>query len=155
VSQLPVAARRRRPAVVLAAGGVLAVLAVLAAACDLVPGVGVRTWGLTTTNQAGVDQAVQVTDTSGVVRDVQFDPVDADLFGGVTAPPGQPNTLDVAWTAGACDTGTGIAIERRGQGLHITVSITGGEGCDAFGTPRAIRLRLVEPVAPGAVSVTQ
>ena len=105
--------------------------------------------------KAGFDLTVEVTDASGLVRDVEFDPADADLFGGVTAPPGLPSTLDVTWTSGACDTATAIAIERRGQGLDITVSITGGEGCDAFGTPRAIRLRLVEPVAPGAVSVTQ
>lgn len=133
----------------------LGLLSILLAACGIVPGIGTRTWGLATTNQAGVDQTIKVTDTSGLVQEVEFDPAEADLFSAVTAPPGRPNTLDVTWTEGACDTATDITIAGRGQGLDIRVSITGGEGCDAFGTPRAIRLRLVQPIPPAAVTITE
>jgi hypothetical protein len=129
---------------------------VVLGACSVVPEFGPRSWRLATSNQAGVEQSVQVTDTSGLVRDVAFDPADANLFGGVTAPAGRPNRLDVPWTAGPCDAATTITIARSGPGLAVTVAITPGPGpCDAFGIPRAIRLTLADPVLPAAVSVTQ
>ncbi len=141
--------RLARPAALLA-------LAVIVSACGLVPSVGARSWGLFTTDQAGSGQSVQVTDTSGLVNDVQFDPADANLFEGVTAPAGMPNTLDIPWTAGPCDAATAITIVGRGPGLAVTVAITpGAVPCDAFGMPRAIRLNLAKPVLPAAVSVAQ
>lgn len=150
---MPHASRTRRPS---AAAFAPALLAVALSACTLVPSIGERTWGLATTNQAGKEQTITVSDTSGIVASVAFDPEDADLFGGVTAPAGLANTLDVAWTEGACDEQTLIDIARAGAGLAIRVSVTvGGEGCDAFGTPRAIRLTLSQPVAPGVVTLTQ
>lgn len=125
-------------------------------ACDLVASVATRTWGMTTTNQAGTDSTTTVTDTSGKVLDVAFDPVDADLFDPVTAPAGKPKTLDVAWTGGACDMTTDITITGAGTGLAVAVAITpNGQACDAFGLPRVIRLTLSEPIIPAAVTVTQ
>jgi hypothetical protein len=125
-------------------------------ACDLVASVGTRTWGMTTTNQAGTDSTTTVTDTSGKVLDVVFDPADADLFSPVSAPAGMARTLDVVWTGGACDMTTEVAITRAGTGLAVAVLVTSnGQGCDAFGLPRVIRLTLSEPILPSAVTVTQ
>jgi hypothetical protein len=59
------------------------------------------------------------------------------------------------WNEGACDVDTTIQISGRGAGLDVAVQVTSGAGCDAFGTPRAIRLTLVQPVAPAVVTVTQ
>lgn len=144
-----VSPRLDRPAALLA-------LAVVVGACGLAPSIGARSWGLASTDQAGAEQRVEVTDTSGLVKDVQFDPADANLFDGVTAPAGMPNALDIPWTAGPCDAVTAITIAERGPGLTVTVAITPGPApCDAFGTPRAIRLTLASPVLPAAVSVTQ
>lgn len=140
----------------LAGPAALAAVAIALAGCAVVGTVGQRTWGLATTNEAGQAQTITVNDTSGLVTDVEFDPADADLFGGVTVPAGAEPGLDVAWTEGACDEATTIGIARRGAGLAVTVTVeAGGEGCDGFGIPRAIRLRLTQPVDPAVVSVTQ
>ncbi len=126
------------------------------AACDLVTSVGTRTWGMATTNQAGTESTSSVTDKSGKVLDVAFDPADADLFNPVTAPAGMPTTLDVAWTGGACDKTTDITITGAGTGLAVAVKITpNGQACDAMGLPRVIRLTLTEPMLPAAVTVSQ
>ena len=135
---------------------VLLLASVSLSACDLVASVGIRTWGMATTNQAGTDSTTNVTDRSGKVLEVAFDPADADLFNPVTAPAGKPRTLDVAWTGGACDMTTDITITGAGAGLAIAVKITpNGQACDAFGLPRVIRLTLSEPILPAAVTVAQ
>ena len=136
--------------------GVMLLASLSLGACDLVASVGTRTWGMTTTNQAGTDSTTSVTDTSGKVLDVEFDPADADLFNPVTAPAGKPRTLDVAWTGGACDMMTDVRITGAGTGLAVAVAITSnGQACDAMGLPRVIRLTLSEPILPAAVTVTQ
>jgi hypothetical protein len=125
-------------------------------ACDLVASVGTRQWTMSAEGQAGT-RTVSVTDASGKVLDVAFDPVDAELFAPASVPAGQPNALDVTWTGGACDTVTDVAISASGVGLAITVAITPDEElvCDAFGEPRVLRLFLAGPIAPAAVTVTQ
>jgi hypothetical protein len=126
------------------------------AACGLVGTAGSRTWGMTATNQAGTDSTTNVTDKSGGVVDVQFDPADADLLKPVSVPAGKPGALDVAWTGGACDMTTDITITPAGTGLAVAVKVTpNGQGCDLIGLPRVIRLTLAQQIAPGAVSVTQ
>lgn len=126
------------------------------AACDLVASTGTRTWGLANTNQAGTGSTTSVTDRSGKVLDVAFDPADADLFTPVSVPAGKAGALDVAWTGGACDMTTEITISPAGAGLAVGVRITpNGQVCDAMGLPRVIRLTLAQPIAPAAVTVTQ
>ncbi len=126
------------------------------AACGLVPSVGGRGWSMTAASQAGTDSTTNVTDASGKVLSVESDPAGADLFSPVSVPANRPNTLDVAWTAGACDKTTDIAIASRAVGLAVTVQITSnGQPCDAMGLPRAIRLSLSGPIAPGAVTVSR
>ena len=135
----------------------LAVLALAVAACSVVPVIGERSWSAGTTNQLGQTETVTVTDTSGLVREVAFDPADADVFGGpVTAAPGVENALDITWTAAACDVLTDVDVAKSGVGLAVTVTTTmDAAGCDAFGVPRAVRLLLVQPIGPAAVTVTQ
>jgi len=154
--------RRAAPTRPAPARGILVplLLAVLAAvtvsACDLVASVGPRSWGQTASNQAGDSATTNVTDRSGKVLDVAFDPADADLFNPVTAPAGKPRTLDVAWTGGACDLTTDVVITGAGAGLAVAVTVTpNGKPCDAMGVPRVIRLSLAEPILPAAVTVTQ
>ena len=107
-------------------------------------------------NQAGTESITSVTDKSGKVLGVIFDPADADLSKPVSAPAGMPRTLDVAWTGGACDRTTDVTITGSGPGLAVRVAITSnGQDCDAMGLPRVIRLSLAEAIPPAAVSVTQ
>lgn len=128
----------------------------LLSACGLVASVGPRSWGQAASNQAGDQSTTNVTDRSGKVQDVAFDPADADLFTPVSAPAGKPRTLDVAWTGGACDMTTDITITGSGPGLAVAVAITpNGKPCDAMGLPRVIRLTLSEPIPPAAVTVSQ
>ncbi len=111
----------------------LLLVALLVGACGLIPTIGERAWTMSSTNQAGLEQAVEVVDASGIVKGVVFDPVDADLFGGVTVPAGEPDALDVTWITGACDTATTITITDRRPGLAIAVAITTGQAaCDGF-----------------------
>ena len=111
---------------------------------------------MSTTNQAGTDSITKVTDKSGKVLDVAFDPADADLFSPVSAPAGKPGDLDVAWTGGACDKTTEITITSAGAGLAVAIAITpNGQPCDAMSLPRVVRLSLAQPIAPGAVTVSQ
>lgn len=133
-----------------------AVLVLALAACDLVGVVGVRSWGVAEDGPGG-SRTVKVTDASGRVNAVEFDPADADLFTPVSVPAGVPNALDVTWTGGACDKATDVAITAAGAGLAVDVSITLDDqrACDAFGEPRVIRLLLNAPIAPAAVTVTQ
>jgi hypothetical protein len=134
----------------------MALLALLLGACQLTAQVGVRSWGAGTLNQAGDPHAILVTDRSGKVLDVTFEPEDADLTDAVTAPAGRSNTLDVTWTGGTCDASTTVDIAARGAGLAITVAITSsGEACDAMGVPVTIRLSLSQPIPPAAVTVAQ
>jgi hypothetical protein len=133
------------------------VLATLSlSACDLVASVGPRSWSQATSNQAGDQATTNVTDRSGKVLEVTFDPADADLSNPVTAPAGKPRTLDVAWTGGACDLTTDITITGAGAGLAVAVAITpNGKSCDAMGLPRVIRLSLSQPILPAAVTVSR
>jgi len=124
--------------------------------CGAVGALTPRSWGMSATNQAGTASTTSVTDASGQVLNVEFDPADADHASTVSVPAGLANTLDVAWTGGACDMATDVAIAGRGAGLAVTVKITSnGQVCDAIGLPRVIRLSLRAPVAPAAVTVSQ
>ena len=134
----------------------LVLAAVALAACDLAAVVGPRSWSLATTTSTGAAHAINVSDRSGKVTNVVFDPADADLFTPVTVPASQPNALDVTWTGGDCDLTTDVAIASAGAGLALTVRITpNGQACDAMGVPRVIRLTLAQPIPPAAVTVTQ
>jgi hypothetical protein len=134
----------------------LVALALALGACSVVAEVGSRTWGVSMTNQAGESTSVKVTDASGRVTDIELDPEDADLFGGVAVAAGHPGTLDVPWTGGGCDVTTSIDISGRGAGLAVKVGITtGDQPCDGMGVPHVVRLTLAQPVAPGLVTVSQ
>ncbi len=134
----------------------MALASVSLSACDLVASVGPRSWGQSTSNQAGDQTTTNVTDRSGKVLDVAFDPADADLLNPVTAPAGKPRTLDVAWTGGACDLTTEVTITGAGAGLAVSVTLTPNrKPCRAVGLPRVIRLSLSEPILPAAVTVSQ
>ncbi len=138
---------------------VLATLAVVAtglAACDVVRDVGARSWGQATTNQAGTEHTITVTDRSGRVAEVAFAPPDANLFEPVTVAPNTPNALDIAWTGGACDASTTVDIESFGAALEVAVAIQdNGMPCDAMGLPQVIRLTFAGPLDPAMVKVTQ
>ena len=136
----------------------LAVVASTASACAITGSVsGPRTWSQAATGTDGSSAVVNVSDASGRVRDVAFDPADAVAGGGVAAVPGKPNVLDVPWTAGTCDTKTDIAIQGAGTGLAVAVTIQRDESkpCDAMAILRTVRLTLDQPIAPGLVVVHQ
>ena len=136
----------------------LAALTVSVAACGITGSVtGPRSWSQAAIGTGGLNAVVNVSDASGRVRDVEFDPADAVAGGGVKAVPGKPNALDVPWTAGACDTTTDIAIAGAGTGLSVTVAIQRDESkpCDAMALLRTIRLTLDQPIEPGLVVVRQ
>ncbi len=144
----------RRPLLVLA----LIVLAVSTSACGIVGSVtGARAWSQTATGSDGSNAVINVSDASGRVRNVEFDPADAVAGGGVAAVPGTPNAIDVPWTAGACDVKTDIAIAGAGTGLSVTVAIQRDDSkpCDAMALLKTIRLTLDQPIAPGLVVVHQ
>jgi hypothetical protein len=127
----------------------------LVGACQLTS-IATTEWSTTASNDAGGPHTVSVVDHTGNVDEVQFFPEDADLFGGVTVAPGNPNAIDVTWTGGSCDAATDIEITATGGGMGVAVTVTGdGNPCDAMGTPRAIRLTLGQPVPPANVIVRQ
>jgi hypothetical protein len=133
-----------------------AALAVALGACDLVREVGARSWTLASTNQAGTEHTIAVTDRSGLVADVAFAPPDANLFEPVTAVPGDPASLVVAWTGGACDETTAVEVTKAGPNLAVAVAIEdNGQPCDSLGLPQAVRLIFAEPLDPAMVKVTQ
>jgi hypothetical protein len=136
----------------------IATVALLAAACTITGSVtGPRAWSQAAVGNDGSNAVVNVSDASGRVRDVQFDPADAVAGGGVAAVPGKPDAVDVPWTAGACDRSTDIAIAGAGTGLAVTVRIQRDDSkpCDAIGVLRTLRLTLDQPIAPGLVVVRQ
>jgi hypothetical protein len=137
-------------------GAILAVVATGLAACDVVRDVGTRSWSQATTNQAGTEHTITVTDRSGRVAEVAFAPPDANLFEPVTVAPGTPNALDIAWTGGSCDASTTVDIEAFGAALEVAVAIQdNGMPCDAMGLPQVIRLTFAGPLDPAMVKVTQ
>jgi hypothetical protein len=137
------------------AAALLGAATLLLAGCQLV-GIAAKSWSTTTTNDVGGPHVIRVTDHTGRVADLRFDPPDADLFGGVSVAPGVPNALDVTWTGGSCDAATEIEITARGAGLAVDVTVTGdGNPCDAMGIPRVVRLTLTQPLPPDAVVVSQ
>lgn len=131
-------------------------LALALAGCDLAAVTGPRTWTLGATNQAGTEETTRVTDRSGKVTNVEFDPAELDPVSPVTVPAGKPDMLDLTWTGGACDKTTEVTITGAGPGLAVAVKITpNGQTCDSIGLTRVIRLTLAQPVPPAAVTVTQ
>ncbi len=136
----------------------IAILASASSACAITGSVtGGRAWSHAAVADDGSNAIVNVSDRSGRVRDVAFDPADPVAGGGVAAVPGKPNELDVPWTAGACDVTTDIDIGAAGAGLAVTVTIERDESkpCDAIALLRRLRLELDQPLAPGLVVVRQ
>jgi hypothetical protein len=136
----------------------LAAVTVSSAACGITGSVtGPRAWSQASVGTDGSNAVVNVSDASGRVRDVEFDPADAVAGGGVRAAPGKPNALDVPWTAGACDRTTDITIASLGAALEIAVTIQRDDAkpCEAIGILRTIRLTLDQPIDPGLVAVHQ
>ncbi len=145
----------RAPRRLLAAVGFGFIVLALAG-CDLAAVTGPRTWSLGGTNLAGTEETIRVTDRSGKVTNVEFDPAGLDPVSPVTVPAGEPDMLDVTWTGGTCDMTTDITITGTGVGLAVAVAITSnGRVCDSIGIARVIRLTLAQPVPPAAVTVTQ
>ena len=102
----------------------------------------------------GRESVVSVTDRSGRVQDVEFDPLDADAGGGVAIVPGQPNKLDIPWTGGVVRRVDDIEIagpapvsRSRSRSPRTTGT------CDAMGVGKAIRLKLDQPIPPAMVAV--
>jgi hypothetical protein len=136
----------------------LLVLALVVQGCAMSGGVfGARSWAEGGELVHGTASTTKVDDRSGRVRDVEFEPQDAVGGSGVAAVPGQPNKLDIPWTAGACDKETNIGIDGAGNGLTVSVGIKRDESkpCDAIGLLRTIRITLDQPLAPGLVAVRQ
>ena len=153
---MPTSPAPTTPVRIARAAVLLTAFALTLGACDLVREVGVRSWGQATVNQAGTEHTITVNDRSGRVVDVEFGPADAELFEPVTAAPGKPNALDVAWTGGSCDASTKIDIEAFGAALEVAVAIEdNGMPCDAMGLPQVVRLTFAEPLDPAMVKVTQ
>jgi hypothetical protein len=149
---MPASARR-----FLAAFALVAVIA-SSAACGITSRVtSARAWSQAAVRTDGSNVVVNVSDASGRVRDVEFDPADAIPGGGVKAAPGKPNAVDVPWTAGACDATTDIAVASMGAALEITVTIQRDDSkpCEEIAILRTIRLSLDQPIAPGLVAVHQ
>jgi hypothetical protein len=136
--------------------GLAALAALLVAACGLTAVQGPRSWSVATSDSDGHASTINVSDQSGKVLDIEFEPLDASHGPGVAAVPGQPNELDVAWVGGECDDTTTIDIVGAGPGLAITVKVVPEAGpCDAIGVTRSMRLKLAQPIPPGLVAVRQ
>jgi hypothetical protein len=136
----------------------LLVVATTLSACQIVSSVaGPRAWTMTVDLGDGMTSTTNVSDGSGKVQDIAFDPDDAVAGGGVAAVPGQPNTVDVPWTGGSCDKVVDIRIEGAGAGIVVSVTVTPDDTrpCDAMGVLHTLRLRLNGPIAPAQVTVRQ
>jgi len=134
----------------------MAGVALLVAACGLTAVQGPRSWNVATSDTDGHSSSIDVSDRSGKVTDVEFDPLGANPGVGVAAVPGQPNAVDVSWVGGQCDASTTIDIVGVGAGLGITVKVEpDARPCDAIGVTNAIRLKLAQPIPPAMVTLHQ
>jgi hypothetical protein len=134
----------------------LAGATLLVAACGLTAVQGPRSWNVATSDSAGHASTINISDQSGKVTDIEFDPADAKPGVGVAPVAGQPNALDVSWVGGQCDASTTIDIVGAGAGLGITVKVVPqARTCDAIGVSNAIRLKLAQPIPPAMVTVRQ
>ena len=134
----------------------LVAVAMLLAACGLTAVQGPRSWSVAASDSDGHQSTINVSDRSGKVLDIEFDPLEAKPGVGVAAVPGQPNALDVSWVGGQCDASTTIDIVGVGAGLGITVNVEpDARPCDAIGVSNAIRLNLAQPIPPALVKISQ
>jgi hypothetical protein len=94
---------------------------------------------------------VRVIDRTGTVVQVSSETqmlLDFSGRGAVARQPGQPNVLEVHWVGGACDEAVTLLVRIGGErrlGFELT-TVASGEGCDAIGIGRAVRLTFAQPV---------
>ncbi len=145
---MPVPARRLQPLpLVVIALGVLTL-----AACGRV--VGPREWTASADLVAGGTFAVTVRDETGSIDNVEVDPAGVTAVAPAANPPGLPNVLLVAWTGGACDRQTDIAIRGAAPALTLTIATTVAPGeCDAIGVEHTVRLTSSQPLPAAGVTV--
>jgi hypothetical protein len=103
-----------------------------------------------------VDQTGLVTGTTPAVGGVTGD-------GGpkVVAEPGDANALRIEWLGNDCDGRTSIVFVASGDAdgylatIHVDPTPAGGFGCQQIDLPRALTVRLRQPIAPDRVTITQ
>jgi hypothetical protein len=145
---VPVSARRLPPLALV----VIALGVVILAACSRV--VGPREWTALADLVAGGTFAVTVRDETGSIDNVEIDPVGVAAVAPTANPPGQPNVLLVAWTGGACDRRTDIAVRGAAPALTLTIATTVAPGeCDAIGVEHTVRLTSSQPLPAAGVTV--
>lgn len=80
--------------------------------------------------------------------------------GPVNAVPGEPGTLVITWTGGACSDRANLLLLHVAAGgyalrIHENTSLAGMIGCPAVGIPRQVRIRFSQLVAPAQLTVSQ
>jgi len=141
-----------RSGVLVPRAGLATILAALLAACGVTGAVvGPQSWTVGATDDAGNSISVDVSDRSGVVRDIALDPPDAEAVLGVSAVPGSLDTIDVSWAGNGCDQHATLEIAAAGGGIGITVRVDPSRvPCDN-GVVRTMRLMLRKAIPPAMV----
>ena len=74
------------------------------------------------------------------------------------AEPGDAGAIRIEWLGNDCDGRTTMVLIVSGDGylatIHVDPTPAGGFGCHAIDLPRAVTVRLREPIAPDRVTVT-
>ena len=79
----------------------------------------------------------------------------------IVAEPGDANALRIEWLGNDCDGRTSIVLVASGDGhtyvatIHVDPTPAGGFGCGQIDVPRALTVRLREPIAPERVTISQ
>ena len=130
------------------------VVATVVGACSLSVGRGKSEWSQSSTSADGTSHEVNVSDTSGRITNVEFDPPGAQGTGSISNPGGNLNVLLVPWTGGACDVSTAINFAAAGQGLKGTIATkTSGQVCIMIAIQHMLRITLNTPTPAASVTL--
>jgi hypothetical protein len=147
-------AQRSRISRLAAVSALLIVAAGVAACGPLTRVAGPTEWVQEVGLQDGTKQTITVRDTSGRISQVAFDPPGVQDPGAIANPAGQPATVLVPWTGGACDVRTTIEFAAQGQGLKGTVAVeTSGDMCIMMAVPHLLQLTTDGPMPAASVTL--
>jgi hypothetical protein len=99
---------------------------------------------------------VALVDHTGLVaglRQALLSPNDSGATG-VTGRPGDPTTLVVSWTGGACDDRVSMNLDGPQTAPQLSIETSSRDGCRLDGIGRSVALDLTVAVSPEAVSLT-
>lgn len=125
------------------------------------PSAGIRTFQMTFPAEVSgplpiVPLPVVLVDHTGLVaglRQALLGPNDSGATG-VTGRPGDPKTLLVTWTGGACDDHVSMNLDGPRTAPQLSIATSSRDGCRLVGIGRSVALDLTVAVRPEAVSLT-